>query len=305
MTPTTASPFRRSSRERGTSDRVETPAPAPPSRRSSRERGTSDRVETPAPAPPTVPTEAPAPVATLVASAPRPGTVVHAGRDAVYVLVDGTCIGVLSRHAVQVPCGVRTFLPALPRFEPGTTVAVGDGRIVLPGLHLSVMAAPASPLPRLDNADRHWAAAALPELVDVAEVRALLPSPALTALAAGDPTCVPALLGLGPGLTPLGDDVLCGWLATYASYEEPDALAAAVRDAVLTDATTRTTALSAALLRCATRGETVPEFQALVRALGERDADHVRRAADALLGIGATSGAGLLLGTLLALAPAP
>lgn len=103
------------------------------------------------------------------------------------------------------------------------------------------------------------------------------------------------LIGRGPGLTPLGDDLLAGWLALHraAGVATPD-----VDDVVRTRAH-RTTLLSATLLDCAVQGEVLPEFAAWVRALGTPDAP--RRAA-ALSAVGATSGAGLLHGAHLALA---
>jgi hypothetical protein len=98
-------------------------------------------------------------------------------------------------------------------------------------------------------------------------------------------------VGRGPGLTPLGDDVLAGWLATRASLGRPDAtVTAAVRDRFGS-----TTLLSATLLDCASRGEVLPQ-------LGAWLAEPTATAVEALLAVGATSGAGLLAGARLALA---
>ena len=62
-----------------------------------------------------------------------------------------------------------------------------------------------------------------------------------------DAAAVADLVGRGDGLTPLGDDVLCGWLAAHraAGVATP-----AVDDAVRR-ALPRTTTLSATLLECA------------------------------------------------------
>jgi hypothetical protein len=99
------------------------------------------------------------------------------------------------------------------------------------------------------------------------------------------------LLGRGPGLTPLGDDVLAGWLATRAAAGRPDpVLASTVRRRLGV-----TTLLSATLLDCALRGEVLPQ-------LADWLADPTTATTDALLSVGATSGAGLLTGAQLALA---
>lgn len=96
---------------------------------------------------------------------------------------------------------------------------------------------------------------------------------------------VGSLVGLGPGLTPLGDDVWCGYVAGVvlltggpAPFELP--------------AAGRTTTVSRSLMARARRGE-LPE---VAHALLERG-----RCAP-LLGWGATSGSGLLLGLSLATA---
>jgi hypothetical protein len=105
------------------------------------------------------------------------------------------------------------------------------------------------------------------------------------------PAHLDRLLGRGPGLTPLGDDVLAGWLTTRAALGRPDhVLSAAVRRRLGV-----TTLLSATLLDCATRGEALPQ-------LADWLAEPTDSTTDALLAVGATSGAGLLAGAGLALA---
>jgi len=199
----------------------------------------------------------------------RSARVVHGGRDAVYVDDGGVCLGVLSRTAVAVPCGVRTILDELrPR---GTDAVVGDGRIVLDGLEVSVTRFVDASVPSVDS---------LPAL-DVHTDE--LPDDALSMLGAGDPRAVPLLLGLGSGLTPLGDDVLCGWLAARVALGLPtEPVASEVRELAH-----RTSLLSATLLGCAARGEVVPQFADLLRECVS---------VDALLGVGQTSGAGLAVG---------
>ena len=109
-----------------------------------------------------------------------------------------------------------------------------------------------------------------------------------------DADAAPRLIGRGEGLTPLGDDLLAGWLALHraAGVTTPEV------DDVVRSHAHRTTLLSATLLDCAGHGEVLPEFAAWVGALGTPDAP--ARAA-ALTAVGATTGAGLLHGAHLAL----
>ena len=85
--------------------------------------------------------------------------------------------------------------------------------------------------------------------------------------------------------------MLAGWFTARAALGRPDdVLAAAVRGRLRA-----TTLLSATLLDCAIRGEALPQ-------LADWLADPTDPTADALLAVGATSGAGLLAGAGLALA---
>jgi hypothetical protein len=97
---------------------------------------------------------------------------------------------------------------------------------------------------------------------------------------------VAGLLGRGPGLTPAGDDVLAGFLLGSMAFGLD---AGRVRAAVAAMAPARTTALSAALLWHADRGECVDEVAVVV-------ASPSGPAVDRLLRIGHTSGAALATG---------
>lgn len=218
-----------------------------------------------APPPDAVPVAASPRVAGLLAAVPDgPLEVVHRGPDAVYVALAGTAVGVLSRAAVPVPCGLRSRLAVLPD---------GPVAVVRGVLHLGAVALPVARLvdvrvPRID-----------PRLVRA------------DTLGVAD---VDRLLGRGPGLTPYGDDVLCGWLVVHrAARVATDAVDRRVRERA-----GRTTLLSATLLDCAARGEVVPVFATWLAALGT---PREGTAADAVLTVGASSGAGLLEGAALAL----
>lgn len=220
--------------------------------------------------------------ARLAAAADGPRPVLHASTTALYVDVDGWCLGLVSAAATRVPCALWSTLPDLaplagrPIVVSGGTLSIGGepvriGRVVDPrattvGRHGNSRSAPTNPMTSaLDGLD-------LPD------------DGRLTADHVAD------LLGRGPGLTPLGDDVVAGWLATRAALGRPDA---AVTDAVR-QRLGATTLLSATLLDCAIRGEVLPQ-------LGAWLADPTAGTAEALLAVGATSGAGLMTGAALAI----
>ncbi|HUK69152.1 MAG TPA: DUF2877 domain-containing protein [Streptosporangiaceae bacterium] len=109
------------------------------------------------------------------------------------------------------------------------------------------------------------------------------------------------LVGLGPGLTPSGDDVLAGLLLALRL------LGGAIRGgtravwladwlgaAITSDASDRTTSVSATLLHCAARGQAAAEVAAVLRAFAGQEP--AVRAATRLLAAGHTSGADLAWG---------
>jgi hypothetical protein len=108
------------------------------------------------------------------------------------------------------------------------------------------------------------------------------------------------LVGRGDGLTPWGDDVLCGWLVARRAAGVPTPEV----DAAVRRALPRTTALSATLLECAMAGEAADLVLAYLRALGGEPSTGSRpvvAARAALLALGHSSGAGLAHGVDLAL----
>lgn len=255
----------------------------------------------PSPAPAAVVGSASIWVLGQVAGPRRRGTVVHAGTSAVYLDVDGTCLAVLGARGLQVPCGVRTPLPELPEVAAGTEVVVEDGAIVLPTLEVLVTNIVDTTVPVLSPERASWGGQALESAVGdrLDSTRAELPAAVLDALAEGEAGAVLDLLGLGPGLTPLGDDVLCGWLATAVASRHP--ALPEVRSAVALAATDRTTTLSATLLACAARGEGVPQLRSLLVGVNDQNQPMVDQALELLLDIGESSGGGYVLGALLAL----
>jgi hypothetical protein len=119
------------------------------------------------------------------------------------------------------------------------------------------------------------------------------------------------IVGLGPGLTPSGDDALAGLLLALRLLggAVPGGgravwLADWLGAAVTAHACDRTTSLAATLLHCAARGQASVEAAAVLRGIAGQDP--LVPAARRLLATGHTSGAdlawGLLLGCRAALA---
>lgn len=121
-------------------------------------------------------------------------------------------------------------------------------------------------------------------------------------------SCIDELLGYGPGSSPSGDDALCGiglalrWTSSaHARSRKGDLLAQRLPSSELE---TRTTAISAVLLRAALKGYCVPEVEIAMIELARLIADPEpadRRLDDLVAGmdrIGHHSGHDLLIGVL-------
>ena len=138
----------------------------------------------------------------------------------------------------------------------------------------------------------------------------------VTGLRTRDPIAVEGgvgrLVGLGPGLTPSGDDFLGGMmLGLIGVLGQPDALdgvhqggsghygVGALAEGILRHAIDGTTAISRAMLEHACAGAGSASVHRLVQALLEADIDGSVAAALAVASTGHTSGWDCLLGTLL------
>ena len=243
------------------------------------------------------PVAAPLRVRELLRAAPDgPAPVLHAGPMAIYVEVSGRAVGILAAGAVRVPCGLRTRLKELASHvstNGGAAPYLVGGTLHVGSRPLTVGRTVGTYVPAISH-----------EVVRSTEagpatVQATPPATGAGLAAAlprhrADARAVAGLVGRGEGLTPLGDDLLCGWLATQRALGvATDAVDAEVRRLL-----PRTTRLSATLLDCALAGETLPEHADWLRALGTPD-EPTR--ATALGAVGATSGAGLLHGSRVAL----
>jgi hypothetical protein len=104
------------------------------------------------------------------------------------------------------------------------------------------------------------------------------------------------LAGLGGGLTPAGDDFVCGVFLWAHITHRGHALLLRAADAIAP----KTTILSAAFVRAAARGECMMVWHSFIDALTStpRDMRNLLRATDAILKIGHTSGADALAGFL-------
>ena len=115
------------------------------------------------------------------------------------------------------------------------------------------------------------------------------------------------LAGLGPGLTPSGDDVLGGFAAIMALLSTQVSTDFRSRkhiaSKIASEAKPRTTKLSGALLEFASRGEVSEQLGTLLLTLmlPAEEFETVLKAADHVLAFGASSGGDTLLGMLLGL----
>ncbi len=100
------------------------------------------------------------------------------------------------------------------------------------------------------------------------------------------------MIGLGPGLTPAGDDLLCGMLAGLTLLGHPQA--SRIGAGILALAPGRTTDLSLALLRHATLGQVNSELGSVIQALA--GTGRLPGALQRLFAVGHTSGIALGLG---------
>jgi Protein of unknown function (DUF2877) len=231
-----------------------------------------------------LPVAVPTRVADRVAAAPDgPLAILHACADGVHLDLDGSAVGVLATTAPGLPHAIRlhpgwvtTGLGGRPYLEGG--ILHWGGRTLVTHRLVDVRA------PRLDAARVLKASPAAEKGTPrprgaglVAHVDALTPA------TVGD------VVGRGDGLTPYGDDVVCGWLALHRAL---GVATPAVDDAVRR-ALPRTTTLSATLLECALAGEVADAVGAYLRAFAT-PAEHTARVA--LEALGHSSGHGLAHG---------
>jgi hypothetical protein len=298
-------------------------------------------------------------VADLVRAAPCPVSVLASFDRALYLAYDGGVLAVETLDGVHLPNGVVVAQPSVERplaaVRAGARGTVGGGAIEIGALAVRVVrwrrARPALRAVTVVALERAVAAAAGAVSRGAAPLPASLAVPlraVVDQLRAGRDEAAhvaarDGLLGLGPGLTPSGDDVLAGLLAgtqllaeavvgsdgavvgsdgavvgsdgavdgwdgaalgsqaAVRGADEVRGLALAARRTgghVARLAPDATTAISAALLDHAARGEVAAPAGHLLAAL--TGAEPVEPAVDRLLAVGSTSGRDLAAGLLAA-----
>ena len=238
-------------------------------------------------------------VAGEVAGAPRQCRVLAAFRTCLYLDLGAheRVLAVLASDAVVLPIGIRLAIPSTRvrwGVEPGAHLVVGEGRVRLP--RAEVVAARLLRPSRVRPVQRGSSSGAvLPEPGVLGDLAHDLTAAALAGRSA-DPG-VRGLVGVGRGLTPSGDDALCGVLLTLAAVDSPQSRRALsdVRVAVRS-LLPWTTSLSAALLVAAGAGYAVPDVARLVTLVAAAGDDVPTELVDRVLAIGHTSGRDLLSG---------
>jgi hypothetical protein len=213
---------------------------------------------------------------------------------AVYLDTGDEVVALVTTDALRLPCAL--VLAASSGARPFATLRSGDVAVVGAGV---VAIGDRQFLVR-----RWWRPARLrplqpvPRLAARADVLEEMLPPLPAELPAERRSWRPAtLVGLGPGLTPAGDDVLAAMLLTLSAVPGSTAAVAGLV-AETAPLLTRTTALSATLLRHATEGRGIPEVTGLIDALaGSGD---LAASADRLVAVGHSSGTALAHGVLAA-----
>ncbi len=222
------------------------------------------------------------------------GRVVDVSSRAAFVrLDDGPLVAVLPAATPLHPWAVVAAAGAPP--EAGAAVRLSVDGAAVPGLCLT--ARPATFHPGLVRALASLVRApARPDDFDEALSGGLHRFRAL-----GDARALAGLVGLGPGLTPSGDDIVVGALAALDLAQEARPAAAGLRDALAAaldgKIAFRTPRLSAQLLSAALAGFYAEPLLALLEALATAGSPGaLAAAADALTAVGHRSGTDMLRG---------
>ncbi len=230
----------------------------------------------------------------ILARPPGPATVLAVFPSALYLEVERDLLPVVAPGGLRLPTALALAAPVRPAgwgVRRGDVVTVGGGEVVLPAVRV--------------RAVREWRPRRMP----------LAPGASASHLPSGSPSTwrgdaaelagrvvdggpftalVRRLVGAGAGLTPSGDDVLCGVLLGLRLLGHARSLPR-LWGAVV-PRLPATTTLSAALLAEAAQGYAVPPVIDLGEALVAGDAVGLSSAAAEVLAVGHTSGADLLAG---------
>jgi hypothetical protein len=255
----------------------------------------------------------------------RPGRVLAATGSVIYLDFGAAqVVALTAAGAICLPNAIMVKLPMLELDEPDAPDGAwaGNGRVLVGGLEVQVrrwwdpcpVFGPLSRA-RLDHGvtalARVYAAAAIRPGLEGQDSPAALAACCAAGDLAGAAELAEGLVGLGPGLVPSGDSMLCGLLLALrllggatAGGTRPVWLAGWLGATVTAYAEQRTTPLAAALLHCAARGQAPEEVSAVLH--GITGQEPLEPAARRLLSAGGASGAeltwGLMAGCAAALA---
>jgi len=228
------------------------------------------------------------------------GRVIASFPKAVYVLLPAGILVLVSPDVHPGPLYLVLDGPP-PELPPGTRVQVASRRLRFGGIDVDLRDAAewAGALP--SPAQLASGATLLTEVAsDVASRSALHADPfreraadARSRLRAGDlGGVVERLAGLGPGLTPAGDDALAGLLFIRRALSDEEAQPALLEAA----AAARTTEIAAAFVSWAARGQALAPAHDLIGAAARADRKACEAACASLARVGETSGADFALG---------
>ena len=228
---------------------------------------------------------------------------------AIYLSVADTVVGVVSPDGIRLPNALVASPPLIDWNTIGTsTPTLGNGTLTL-GSRRFFIARWWDPRPRIPSVNRARLAASLNELEwelgpwppsELGRRTAVFGNVLRWKDSKRIADAAMQLVGVGPGLTPGGDDVLCGFLSALRLIGGPSVLRFVddIAKAVLPTVAHRTTKLSIALLRHAARGQVAQPIASVLLALA--GSQPLGKPVRQLLGIGHTSGRDLTAGIILA-----
>lgn len=242
-----------------------------------------------------------------VARPMRSARVVGLHANALYLDDGQVTIGIVTRDAVRLP---NSLVVAASRrdqpfanIRPDAATTVGNGRVTVGPLTF-IPSRTWDPRPLLRIPPRRILDKQIQQLtrlladqpcgitLHLQMAEAVARADAATAIAAAA-----HLVGLGPGLTPSGDDVLAGAIAALRLLGADENFTDSLAEGVVSIARDRTTGLAATLLASAARGDVCAEVADVMRGL--TDEQPLRPAVARLLRVGHTSGTDLAHGVLL------
>lgn len=253
---------------------------------------------------------------------PRSGSVIATFKRSCYLDLDGRIVAVVAPELLNGPLNIVAEIPPSFSFDriPGRVrVAWNAGSLTIEAFSIDLGTARVwnsvvAPLPQAArNRLREDLGVIRTLLRDEApaesvariEQRSPRASDGLAALAAGlrhqDARQVALgaerLAGLGPGLTPSGDDALAGALVALAILRPPNQ--SALAEPIL-QTTAGTTRISRAYIEAAARGEANDAWHQLLASLGTDDPLRLAATVRRVMAFGETSGADMLAGFVLA-----